>query len=435
MRYTRFIGGVAAFGLIGAVVSGCTSSEEPGATGGSTGAVQQEAQLTVTWWGSEARIAKYEAAFDIFEEENPGVTVTGVPLDYKSYWTSRSTEAVARALPDIMQFDPANLGEYARNGLLLDLTPYIGDTIDFSNVEDTVLASSRFNGGQYGVPIGTSTLAIYVNPELVEAAGVQSLPEDVTWDEFNKWIIEVSAKGATNADGQVIYGGTDHGLSIWLFLQWLLQQGVEPFSEDGDVKFTKDDIVAYLSLGNEAREAGAYFPPGRATQLAPLGGFEVEEAASALAWDNYFGRYAPETGDDIVPLPVPTNEKGERNAFFLVANMAVAANTQYPEQATALADFLFRDPRVAEIFGTDRGIPADSETLASFTPEPGSGDEKVIAYEQRVAEYATEAAPILPNGFSSYESQWIRLNGELTYGNITPEQFAEQWWAEAGITG
>ncbi|GAA4769809.1 extracellular solute-binding protein [Microbacterium gilvum] len=429
MRYTRFIGATATFGIAAATLAGCaagtTASPEEGG---------EDVELTVTWWGSEERIAKYEESFDIFEEEHPGVTVTGVPMDYQSYWTARSTEAAARTLPDIMQFDPANLGDYSRNDLLLDLTPYIGDTIDFSNVDENVLASSEFDGGHYGVPIGTSTLGLYYNPELGAAAGVEPLDPDYTWADLSAWVTEVAAAGATNADGQAVYGGLGQGTSIWLFLQWLLQQGTAPFTEDGGLAFTQDDIVDYLSLDTSARDAGAYLPPDRATQISPLDGFAMEEAATVLAWDNYYARYAPETGDDIEVLPVPSNEDGEKSMFFLVSNMAVAANTAHPDEATELADFLFRDPRVAEIFGTDRGIPVDSETLAGFEVEPGSGDEKVIAYEEQVAaDYATEVAPKLPGGFATLESQWVRLNGELGYGNVTPEQFAEQWWAEAEL--
>lgn len=422
MRYTRIIGATAALGIVTATLAGCTGSSEGGS---------ENVELTVTWWGSEERIAKYEEAFEIFEEEHPGVTVTGVPSDYQSYWTSRSTEAAARTLPDIMQFDPANIGEYARNGLLLDLTPYIGDTIDFSNVDENVLAASEFDGGQYGVPIGTNTLSLYYNPELLDLAGVDVLDEDYTWEDLDEWIIEIAAAGATNADGQAITGGLDHGVTIWLFLQWLLQQDIDPFTEDGGLAFTQEEIIEYMSLGQDARDAGAYISPQRSAQFSPLDGFQMEEAASALVWDNYFGRYAPETGDDIELLPVPTGEDGEKSMFFLVSNMAVAANTEHPEEATALADFLFRDPRVAEIFGTDRGIPADSETLAALEVEPGSGDEKVIAYEESVAEYATAVAPQLPSGFSTLESEWVRLNTELMYGNITVEDFAEQWWVEA----
>ncbi|WP_460796839.1 ABC transporter substrate-binding protein [Microbacterium sp. GXF0217] len=429
MRYSRTIAAFAAVGIAVGALAGCTASTEPAADDGG----DESAELTVTWWGSEARIAMYEEAFEIFEDEHPGVEITGVPSDYKSYWTSRTTEAAARTLPDVMQFDP-NLTKYARNGLLLELDEYVGDTLDFSNVNENVVKSAQVDGKQYGVPMGTSTLAVYVNTALVEKAGVEMIDDDYTWDELNDWIMEITAAGATNDEGQAIYGGLDHGVSTNVFYQWLYQQGIEPWDAEGQPGFTKDDIVEFLSLESDAMAADAYYPIERATQVAPLDGFAMGEAATAFVYDNYFARYAPEVGaENIEILPVPSGDDGEKDMWFQVSNYGIGANTKSPEQATALAGFLATDPRVAEIFGTDRGINVDSETLAGFVPKEGTGDATVIAYEEEITPYATESAPLTPENFSSYEAEWLRLNAELSYGNITPQEFADQWWTEAGL--
>lgn len=424
MRTTRTIGALAVTGIAVGALVGCSSE-------GGSGSGDGTAELTVTWWGSEARIEMYEEAFAIFEDENPGVTITGVPMDYQSYWTARSTEASARELPDLMQFDPANLTEYANNGLLLDLTDYIGDTLDFSNVDEAVVASSEFDGGHFGIPIGTNTLGVFYNPALLEKAGVDPLEDGYTWEEFNEWTVEISAAGATNDEGQRIYGGLGHGISLWLFFQWLIQEGGTPFTEEGGLGFTQDDVVEFLELNEAVLDEEGFLPPERATQIAPLDGFAMEEAASVMAWDNYFGRYVPEVGDNVEVLPVPSGSDGEKHMFSLVSNMAIGANTEHPEEATELANFLAFDPRVSEIFGTDRGVNADSETRAAFETEEGSGDAKLLAYEESIEQDKTAVAPQVPGGFSTMESEWIRLNEDLTYGNITAAEFAEQWWAEA----
>ena len=428
MRFSRIITGAVFLGVAAMVLSGCSGS--PAASDGNDGG---DAELTVTWWGSEARIAMYEEAFKIFEKEHPGVTVTGVPSDYQSYWTSRTTEAAARTLPDVMQFDP-NLTKYAQNGLLLDLDDYVGDTIDFSNVDENVVKSAQIDGKQFGVPMGTSTLAVYVNTELVKKAGVEMLDEDYTWDDLNQFVQDITAAGVSNDDGQKVYGGLDHGVSTNIFYQWLYQRGITPWKKDGVPGFTKNDIVEFLKLQDATMDAQAFYPIERATQVAPLDGFAMGEAATAFVYDNYFARYAPEVGaENIAILPVPTGADGEKHMWFQVSNYGVGANTKHPKEATALASFLAIDPRVAEIFGTDRGLNVDQKTLADFVPKEGTGDPFVIDYEQKVRDWATEVVPVTPENFSSYESEWLRLNDERRYGNITPEQFADQWWAEAGL--
>src|SRR5699024_9291911 len=42
---------------------------------------------------------------------------------------------------------------------------------------------------------------------------------------------------------------------------------------------------------------------------------------------------------------------------------AMSSNTKYPEEAAKLIDFLENSPEVAEIFGTDRGIPANEDNM------------------------------------------------------------------------
>jgi multiple sugar transport system substrate-binding protein len=259
------------------------------------------------------------------------------------------------------------------------------------------------------------------------------LDPDYTWEELNAWIGEITEAGATNDDGQPIYGGNDHGVATQLFYQWLVQKGIEPW--DGETPgFTQQDIVDYLSLEDEGLDNGWFYPVDRTTQVAPLDGFSMNESASSLTYASFYGRYAPEVGaENIVMLPVPSGENGEKAMWFGPSNYAIGANTEHPREATELADFLARDARVAEIFGTDRGIMVDSDTRAGFEPQEGTGDAEVLAYVDSVQQYATAITPQTPENFASYEAEWLRLNEERMYGNITAEEFAEQWWTEAGL--
>lgn len=101
------------------------------------------------------------------------------------------------------------------------------------------------------------------------------------------------------------------------------------------------------------------------------------------------------------------------------------------EEAATLINFLLTNPEVGAIFGTSKGVPADSEQRAAVDAAEGSVDAKVMAYEEMIAETETTTAPIPVKGFGTIEEKWRTLGEELNYGNITVEQFASEWWAEA----
>jgi len=430
MKHTaRIVGAALAATLTIGTLAACSSGD----TGSNSEASDEPVTLDLVWWGNDSRAEMYQQAIDVFEEKHPNITVNGNFADFPSYWNARSTEVAAKSLPDVMQFDQANLIQYGTKGALLDLAPYLDDQLDLSTMDDIIADAGKISGTQVGTPVGTGTLALFVNPALAAAAGVDPLDPDYTWDDLNEWIQKVTDAGTANAAGSPVYGGYDQGITSWFFLQWLLQKGVEPFDEDGKPNFTQDDIVDWMDLMTPFREAGSYFPPDRATQIAPADGFAQQETASSLTWDSFFARYTDIEG--LQTLPVPTGPKGDKDVFYTVLHLAGAANTKHPAEVAELLDFFANDPEVAKIFGTSRGVPASSTQLDALDFEEGSLEAKSLEYRDSLADYETVAAPTLPESFATLEASWVRLNGDLMYGKITVDQFAEQWWAEAEQAG
>lgn len=423
----RLLGIVAAGAIAVGTLAGCSSS------GAGDGAESGPVTLEIAWWGNDTRAAMYEEAIDLFEAEYPEITVKSTFGDFSSYWDSRSTQAAARDLPDVMQFDQANLVEYGLNGALLDLSPYLGEQIDVSGMEDVVVDAATVDGTQYGMPIGTGTLGLFVNPTVVAESGVAPLDADYTWDDLNEWIAEVTAAGITTAEGKPVFGGFDQGLTMWFFIQWLLQQGEEPFEDDGSFAFTKDDMTEFLDATTPLRESAAYFPPSRGTEISPADGFAIGEAASTLTWDSFFSRYTDIEG--LETLPVPTGPDGEKSVFYTVLHLAGAANTEHPEETALLLDFLATDPEVSQVFGTSRGVPADSGQLEALDFPADSLEAKSLAYRDSLEQYETVNTPALPASFATLEATWVSLNEDLMYGTITVDEFVERWWAEAEAIG
>lgn len=345
------------------------------------------------------------------------------------------TTPAGNALPDVMQFDSSYLREYASTNRLLDLQEFIDNgTIDLGNFDESLVAAGNLNDVQAAIPTSTNTLGMFVNPTVIEQVGVDFPADGYTYDEYNEFVQAVSDANVTNAEGYKLYGSGDYTSTFWFFLQWVIQQGEAPFTDDGQLNFTEDDVVEWLSLTADLRENKAVFPVDRGVALSPLGGFTVNEVAAEATWDNFMASYTADSGtDNLEIVPIWSGDNGTQNFFRPSMLLAAGANTEHAEAAATFINFLLTDPSVGEIFGTSKGVPADSEQRAAIVAEEGSTDAKVLAYEELIGETETSTAPIPVKGFGTIEEKWRNLGEELNYGNITPEQFADEWFAEASM--
>ncbi|GAB3091940.1 ABC transporter substrate-binding protein [Isoptericola nanjingensis] len=431
MRITRKAAGAAAAAVaVALTLTACGGGADP-AEPGSAEKVSTDEDITISlaWWGEPARAEMYEKAVDLFEEKHPNITVQTQFQDWDGYWTARATEAAGGALPDVIQMDLSYLRQYGATGQLLDLGGQVGVNLNTDGVEDSLLTSGQIDGAQYGVPTSTNTLATFYNADLLKKVGVEPLAEGYTWDDYSKWIEKVTEAGA--GEDPSLYGGGDFTATFWFFLQWLIQQGVEPFSEDGKLNFDEAQMTEWLNLGQGLRDSEAIYPIKKNKQLEPLGGFHVNEVASESTWDNFLAGYVAESGEDIQMLPIPSGENGPSQFWKPSMLLSASAQTQQPEASAALIDFLINEPEVGKIFGTSKGVPAVQAQIDAMDVEPGSVDEQVVKYEEQVADVVTEPAPVPVEGFGEIEAEFKRLGEELGYGNITVDEFVTQWFSFA----
>ncbi|MDT0445006.1 ABC transporter substrate-binding protein [Streptomyces johnsoniae] len=392
--------------------------------------------LNFTWWGGAERSERYEAAIDLFEQENPDIEVQTSFGEFQDYWTQRSTDATSAELPDVIQMDASRLLEYANNGLLYDMSEFTdGGALDVSQIDEELIASGEVNEQLVAIPTGTNTLALLYNPDLLAELGVEIPDWDYTWDEYHDFLAEVTAAGA-DMDPPV-YGATDYTMVWWFFMQHLVQQGIEPFSENGEMNFDEDDMRTFISSTDELREPeDLTFPAERTEQLLPKGGFTSGEAAVEFHWDNFLHGYSADLGTENMQLmPVPSGPDGQKHMFFKpTMQLSMGANTDHPEEAAQLIDFLINSPEAGEIIGTDLGVPSSQGRLDALNVEEGSLDARVMEYEQRVRDegHATATVPVQPEGFGALETEYVEvLSQEFGFRQIDTDEFVERWFGEA----
>ncbi|MBO0609307.1 ABC transporter substrate-binding protein [Myceligenerans salitolerans] len=425
----RTAAGVAVVSAAALALTACS-----GGTGESAGFAdeldpEEEITLSLAWWGDDDRANKYEEAVALFEEQNPNIQVDTNWIAFDDYWPARNTEAASGSLPDVLQMDLSYLRQYGATGQLADLSEAFDTNLDVSGFDEQLLAAGAIDGAQYGIPTSTNTLALFYNADVLDQVGVEPPAEGYTWDDYAAFVEEVHEAGS--GEDPAIFGSGDYTTTFWFFCQWLIQQGTEPFTDEGELGFTEEQMAEFLELGADARETGVFFPIEKTKQLEPLGAFTVSEAASEMSWDNFLAGYVAETEQDIRMLPMPSGDNGPQMFWKPSMLLSASANTEHPAAAAALIDFLVNAPEVGTIFGTSKGNPAVAAQRDAMEVEPGSVDEQVVAFEEDVAELVTEPAPIPVEGFGAIEAEYKRLGEELQYGNVTVDEFVTQWFAFA----
>lgn len=408
-------------------LTGCSGgSDEPAAAYDP----DEKVTLDFAFWGNDVRAGLYEEAIAAFNEEYPNITVNTSFLGFPEFWEKRQTEAAGGGLPDVMQFDYSYLRQYAENGLLLDLEPYLGDTIDTDPLSENILDIGEVGDITAGIPTSTNAWGLFTNPKLLETVGVEDYPGGGSWEDYEAWIAEVTEAGA----GQGVYGGTDFTGRIQNFELQLRAEGGELFTEDGKPGFDEERLTEFWSAG-EAMRAGTTVPQQRLEELTPLSAFDAAVTTSELTWDNFGTGYLGNLGEGYTELSLvapPVTKEGAKDLYLKPSMLhTISANTEHPEAAATLLNFLVNSPKVGEAFGTNRGLPASTTQMDGVSLE--GLDAQVGEYEASIEDRLGEAPPAPIVGFGTIEEKFRVISTEIGFGTLSVEDAVSQFFGEMDV--
>jgi len=390
----------------------------------------EKVTLDFAFWGNDVRADLYTQVIDAFEEEHPNITVNESFLGFPEFWEKRQTEAAGGGLPDVMQFDYSYLRQYAENGLLLDLTPYLGETIQTDPIDEKVLDIGKVADGQFAVPISTNAWGLYTNPKLLETVGVEEFAGG-SWEDYTDWMAQVSEAG-----GGTVFGGTDYTGRIQNFEIQLRAHDKFLFSEEGELGFTEDDLKAFWEDGDAVRASGGVVGSQKLEEIYPLSAFDSAITASELTWDNFGGGYLGNLGEGYTELGLiapPVTVEGAKDLYQKPSMLhAASAKTDHPAEAAMLIDFLINDPISGEVFGTNRGLPASETALSGATLE--GLDAQIEEYEASIADRLGDAPPVPVIGYGSIEEEFRLIGQELGHGTISVDDAVKRLMDKIDIT-
>ncbi len=150
---------------------------------------QDSTEIRFAFWGDPAEEAAYTAVVDSFEAAHPEIDVT---IDYtpgqSDYYRKITSDFAAGGAPDVYLTNYRQFGQYAGAGGLAPIQSYLDASESISQDDYYSLSLDAFRFGDdnelYCLPQNISSLVVYYNEDLFEAAGVP-LPEDGwSWDTF-----------------------------------------------------------------------------------------------------------------------------------------------------------------------------------------------------------------------------------------------------------
>ena len=181
---------------LAAVVAACNGGGSLGEQGGDAAT----GELQFVLFGDTVETAGYQTVIDEFEADHPDITVTLSPVATQDDLLAKLATGFAGGQPpDVFLINYRKYGQFAAQNALAPVQPYLdaSDVIAEDDFVDTALEAFRFDGETLTcMPQNVSSLQVYYNADLFEAAGVELPTAGWTWDDF------LEAAQALTTDGR-----------------------------------------------------------------------------------------------------------------------------------------------------------------------------------------------------------------------------------------
>jgi multiple sugar transport system substrate-binding protein len=390
------------------------------ACGGDSG--DGKTQISIFWWGGDARATLTDQALSLYESKHPNIKFKKTWQANQGYFDKLATLTAGGDAPDIFQIDDNFLTEYAARGATLDLTSYKDSgKLDVSKFPESLWKYGVVDGKLAGAAFGENTQGLVYNKTKVVALGLPEPQTGWTWEQLIDWGAQVNAKSKG-----ALAGTMDPSADYKAFWVWLRQNGKDLYSGK-QIGFTADDVTKWFQLWADARAKKATPSPdviheGNATditkQLVVTG-----KAATSWVWVNQMPELKKNTKDELGVVAYP----GNPNAQWARASMylSVFSGSKNKDTAVDVVNFLLNDPDAGKILGTDRGLPSNLDVrkaVADTVTDPAM--KLSIQVESDLTGKFGASPQVPPKGHSTLRAELIKAAEEVQFGRKTPAESA-----------
>ncbi len=345
----------------------------------------QDEAVLVTFgnWDDENGQVRHLAAVEDFQAEYPNIEVEIQPNPGGDWHTRMLTLIAAGELPDIWMGDSSFIPLYVESGGAVNLRSYIEDPeVGFDPYEvfyPGVYENGFYQGEPYFLAKDYSTVAIYANRSLFEAAGIDLPEEGWTYDD----LLDIAMQLTVDAEGNnaaspdfdpdnIEQYGMDHRGGWWRgFQSTVYSFGSHTISEDGTVLdgyFNSPEVIDALEWMRDAVHFYHVAPTSNWMEALPGGVMPLfldGDIAMVFGMGPWFLGMLEEQPDfDYAVLPMPHGPGGHHGAVCW-AGFAMSPTAENPDEA-----WLF-----LRALGTEIGQQHYGEHALSAMPSVMEGKE------------------------------------------------------------
>lgn len=175
------------------------------ACGGSSGEAAGEVTLTVggkPQATDEAALAVWDQKVAQFEKENPDITIEGSEVVYDPQ--TFAAQLAGRTLPVVMGVPVTEIQSLINREQLKDVSSYYASEAVLKELNESVTANVQGpDGAYYGVPVSAFTLAVLVNRDVFEEAGLDPDQPLESWDDIAAAASTITEKTDASGLGQL----------------------------------------------------------------------------------------------------------------------------------------------------------------------------------------------------------------------------------------
>jgi multiple sugar transport system substrate-binding protein len=422
-----FLAGAAGTASVAALAA-CSSSN----TGSATPTADDTSPVTLrfAWWGNDVRNKNTAQVIADYMKLHPNVTIKGEPGVWASYWDKLSTQVAGSNAPDIVQMDEQYIRDYSRKGILADLSKLPIDTSKFAK---GLVATGTIDSKVTALCAGVNALSIVANPALFTKAGV-SLPDDKTWTWDS--MMQLSADLTTKL-GSGHYGQSGGLFGDSVARAWMFQAGKSLFT-DTSFGWQPSDMQSFFELmvkyqSAKAVPSAAENAQDYSTALAQQM-FGTGKVAMVLTWSNQIAAQQAAVGQDckILRLPSQTGVSKDADLWYKSGQyQSISAKSKNQTAAAKFLDYYFNNADAGKVMLAERGLPPNTDILASIKSSLGNADQKAATYMNDIAGELHDPPVPPPPGASTFQTIMERYVENVQFARQSPADAAQKLYDEA----
>jgi multiple sugar transport system substrate-binding protein len=380
------------------------------------------------WWEPELPEGEFRALIDEFEAQNPGITVELISGPYSATRDQIVAGGATGTLPDVVGLDGAWVSDLVRQGAIADLTQLMTD----AGYDDSELAAQiQLGGATYMIPVVNFVYPVFVNLDLLAAAGIDSPP--TTRSEF-----AAAAEALTDPDNNV-YGWvlplsmeTPNGIQNDV-MSWVWASGGSMLADGQPNLVGNEDVISAVEFIKGLYDAGLIAPGAfslrEQDKVEEFTNGRVGMMISSLAHINLIRERNPELNFAISALPAADGYEGERGLPYASWGIGVAQSSENQAEAWKLVEFLMSADINSRLSSIANAFPGN----VNATPDFVESDELfAAAFDVFQTGYLANefvGLPVAENLMREFNEPFqLYLDGELTIDELLTT--AQDAWME-----